>query len=65
MHKTFTYAIKFYTMNKTVTRMLLLSLLGLFLSCDDKDTIEENVIEENPPTVYEGWTLQWNDEFNK
>lgn len=51
-------------MNTTVTRMLLISFLGLFVSCDNEDTIEGDIIEENPPTVYEGWTLKWNDEFN-
>lgn len=51
-------------MTKTANTIVWLFLLGLFLSCENEDTNEGNIIEENPPTVYEGWTLQWNDEFN-
>ena len=59
-------------MKKIVNGFLLLMLLGIVLSCDKEETIieeeeeeeEETIIEEDLPTEYEGWTLQWNDEFN-
>ena len=56
-------------MKKIVSGLLLLFLFGIVLSCDKEETIkeiiEETIIEETLPTVYEGWTLQWNDEFNE
>ena len=56
-------------MKKIVSGFLLLFLFGVVLSCDKEETIkeinEETIIEETLPTVYEGWTLQWNDEFNE
>ena len=63
------FTLKLQLMKKIVSGLLLFFLFGIVLSCDKEETIkeiiEETIIEETLPTVYEGWTLQWNDEFNE
>ena len=54
-------------MKKTAYRFLFILLVGIVISCNKDDNSNEPESNESTdvPTVYEGWTLQWNDEFNE
>jgi beta-glucanase (GH16 family) len=54
-------------MKKTAYGFLFLLLVGPIISCNsDDDSNKPNLNESaDVPTVYEGWTLRWNDEFNE
>ena len=58
-------------MKKTAYRFLFLFLVGIVISCNsdddsnESDSFESDLNEiEGVPTEYEGWTLEWNEEFN-
>ena len=53
-------------MKKITYRFLFLFLIGIVISCnnDDDSTKTELNESEDVPAIYEGWTLEWNEEFN-
>lgn len=48
-------------MKKTTFGFIILLTIGIGISCDKGDDTNN----PHAPTVYEGWTLKWNEEFNK
>ena len=56
-----------YIMKKIAFRSLLLSFAVIIISCNKEDNSNDPDTNDSAdiPTVYEGWTLQWNDEFNE
>ena len=54
-------------MKKIAYRFLFLLLVGIVISCNNDDNSNELDLNESVdfPTAYEGWTLQWNEEFNE
>lgn len=54
-------------MKKIAYPFLFLLLVGIVISCNNDDDSNELDLNESVdvPTEYEGWTLQWNEEFNE
>ena len=54
-------------MKKTAFKIFFLSISMIIISCNKDDNYNDPDPNDSAeiPTVYEGWTLQWNDEFNE
>jgi hypothetical protein len=55
------FTLKFQLMKKIIIGLLMLLLFAITISCDNDTASNES---EEVTTVYEGWTLEWSDEFN-
>jgi beta-glucanase (GH16 family) len=55
------FTLKFQLMKKITIGLLMLLLFAITISCDNDTASNES---EEVTTVYEGWTLEWSDEFN-